>query len=163
MVPLVKKSADTLMDKFREKAESGESIEIMRCILMINLRNLIVHVSSLTEPMEPSHWSQFWRLLLAVWLIYREERLMKWLKQSKQCLMVGEERSYWWLSSLHVSLCVRSAVHHYCSLSLVCSHFAILEATGRLLFDKFYKFCWALESNTPHGAEADWSTESWNC
>ena len=32
MVPLVKKSADTLVDKFREKAESGESMEIMRCI-----------------------------------------------------------------------------------------------------------------------------------
>ena len=36
MVPLVKKSADTLVDKFREKAESGESIEIMRCVSMLN-------------------------------------------------------------------------------------------------------------------------------
>lgn len=40
MVPLVKKSADSLVDKFREKAESGESIEVMRCILTTNISKL---------------------------------------------------------------------------------------------------------------------------
>ena len=32
MVPLIKRSADTLVDKFRETAESGESVEVMRYI-----------------------------------------------------------------------------------------------------------------------------------
>lgn len=33
MVPLVKKSTTTLVEKFGEKAESGESIELMRLVV----------------------------------------------------------------------------------------------------------------------------------
>lgn len=110
MVPLVKRSADTLVELFGEKADTGESIDILKyvgvalsCILLnwiwvghfpdctiyrnylANIMHVYVNRNLIFFDlgcMVHSLWSRCWPLPLVVWWMFRKGRQMKWLKLS---------------------------------------------------------------------------------